>query len=416
MAYPRVNMQLRSKYLMPTLLLLVILPMISTDIYLPAMSSIGIQFGVVESNLTNTLTSYMFGYSVSLLFSGVLADIYGRRFISIVGLAIFFASSVGCFLASSVEGLMLWRFFQALGGGCGTLIARIIVRDIYDQQSQVRVLSYLSTGLVFSPIIGPILGAYVSSYFGWRSIFFVLACFSVFGLILLCVFMKESLVRHEPKKIFQFSSVLSEYFGIWRNREFVFNTLVISFAWAVYFTFLSSSPVLIQGVDQVGPIEYGYIFSTTISGFILGTIFIRWKIATINLKGLIAFAGFIIFIATLMLCITVLTGIESQNTKLFFVFCALFGVGIIFPATQAGVTKPFKNNIGLISGVFYSTEMFFGAICGFILSYLGGVTWGSAALMMLISATCIVLISSLDRLCSQDDRRIRFSALLKQKS
>ena len=391
-------MHRKNQYLMPILLLMVILPMLATDAYLPAIRVMGEGFNVQDSSITDTLTSYMLGYSISLLASGILADIYGRRIISIIGTAIFAISSMGCFFASSIEQLIVWRFFQAFGGGCGTLIARIIVRDTFDTKSQVRVLSYLAAGLVVSPILGPILGAYISTYFGWRIIFLALALLSLFILTLLFFCMKESLLKQDRLKSYQFSKVLVQYLYLMKHWEFAFHTLVISFAWAVYFAFLSSSPSLIQGDYEVSSIEYGYIFSITISGFILGTLFVRWKIALLELRRLIFMASVIIFIACLLLYILVMSEVRSLPVLLALVFCALFGIGMIFPTTQAGVTKPFKKHFGQISGLFYSTEMFFGAICGYVLSLSGATTWEMTSLVMLISAACIFLLAKFDKL------------------
>ena len=77
-------MHRNSQYLMPVLLLMVILPMLATDAYLPAVRIMGEHFHVNDSRMTDTFTSYMLGYSLSLLVSGVLTDIYGRRLISII--------------------------------------------------------------------------------------------------------------------------------------------------------------------------------------------------------------------------------------------------------------------------------------------------------------------------------------------
>jgi DHA1 family bicyclomycin/chloramphenicol resistance-like MFS transporter len=395
-------MLLKDKLRVLILLLLVILPMIATDIYLPVIPSIDLELGGVGSNITGTLTSYMFGYSLSLLSAGILADIFGRRIISIVGLVIFIVSSIGCFFVSSIEQLMIWRFFQALGGGCGTLIARIIVRDVFDQKSQVRVLSYLATGLVISPILGPIIGAYISNYLGWRSIFLALSFFSLVTLMLVYVCMKESLVNKVHRKNLKISALLSQCLDLLRHREFIFNTLVISFAWAIYFTFASSSSLLIQRLYLIDPIEYSFIFSTTICGFIFGTIFIRWRIKNSNLRLLIALAGLIILASTLILYILSLGNAGSLWVNLTLVFFALFGIGIIFPATQAGVMMPFQNNIGLISGLFYSIEMLFGAIFGLILSYIGFTSWTLISFVMLTAASCIVLLTYWDKCYSQN--------------
>lgn len=395
-------MLLKDKLLVPILLLLVILPMIATDIYLPVISSIDLELGGARSSIAGTLTSYMFGYSLSLLSAGILADMFGRRIISIVGLVIFIASSIGCFFSSSIEQLTIWRFFQALGGGCGTLIARIIVRDVFDQRSQVRVLSFLATGLVISPIFGPITGAYISTYLGWRSIFLVLSFFSLVTLVLVCVCMKESLAYNFYRKNLKINTILSQYINLLRHREFVFNTLVISFAWAIYFTFASSSSVLIQRLYLIDPIEYSFIFSMTICGFIFGTIFIRWRIKSSNLRLLITLAGLIILASTFMLYILALGNSGSLWVNLTLVFFALFGIGIIFPATQAGVMRPFQNNIGLISGLFYSIEMLFGAIFGLILLFIGFTSWTLISFIMLMAASCIVLLSYWDKCYSEN--------------
>jgi DHA1 family bicyclomycin/chloramphenicol resistance-like MFS transporter len=384
------------KFLMPILLLLVILPMISTDIYLPAIPSIEQRLEINGTNVLDTLTSYMLGYSFSLIISGVLSDIYGRRRVVLVGIALFFIASVGCFMASSIEQLVVWRFFQALGGGCGTLVARVIVRDTYAADTQVRVLSYLASGLVVSPILGPIIGAYLSIYFGWRSIFLALVISSLSTWVLILFNLRESLTLSRPIKTFQFSKVLSQSLILWGHREFVFNTLIISFAWAIYFTFITSSPALIQGIHKASAVEYGYIFSATISGFVFGTIFIRWMISTFNLKRLVILAGFIILISTSALSVMSVIGVESLLLKLVSVFSSLFGIGVVFPATQAGVARSYNDNIGLISGIFYSTEMLFGAIFGFVLSRIGSPSWESTSLTMLIASICIVALCFFD--------------------
>lgn len=383
--------------LLPSLLLLVILPMIATDIYLPVVPQIGKEFGANGSGLTNTLSAYMLGYSLSLLAAGIFADMYGRRAVAIIGLTLFFLSSIGCFFAAKVDQLIIWRFFQAFGGGCGTLIARIIVRDTYDLKTQVKVLSYLAMGIVASPILGPTLGAYISDAFGWRSIFLFLACFSLLAVIFLCLYLHESLPDADSNMQYRFKEIFLRCCKLWTHREFVFNTLVISFAWGIYFTFISSSPFLIQNLYQFGVIEYGYIFSATVCGFVLGAIFIRWKIATLDLKSLIFIAGAIVFFSTLGLFLFIKLGVESLEALLFFVFVALFGIGIIFPATQAGVTKPFKKDIGLISGVFYSTEMFFGAICGYVISCMDVINWHGSSLVMLVASICILFLLALDK-------------------
>ena len=389
-----------TQFLLPLLMVLVVIPMLATDIYLPAIPSIGEDLIASHSSLMLTLTSYMAGYSISLVLSGALSDLYGRRVIVLCGLFIFALASLASSFVISVEQLICCRFFQALGGGCSTLLARVTVRDLYDFKSQVRVLSYLAAGLIASPILGPIIGAHLTIHFGWRSIFYALTFFAFTSFGLMYIFMRESLTSALTNDSISFTNIFKKYLALFTHREFLFHTLVISFAWTVYFSFISSSPGLIQQIYQLSPLEYSYLFSLSISGYIFGTIFIRRNIERIDLKDLIYFSGLIILISTSLLVIFSLLGIESLFMLLPCIFLSLFGVGIIFPATQAGVTRSFNSDIGLISGLFYSIEMMFGAFASLILSNLSKASWVSTSLLMLCAAVAIITLSCLDRFSS----------------
>jgi DHA1 family bicyclomycin/chloramphenicol resistance-like MFS transporter len=390
-------MQSRNSFLLPLLMVLVVMPMLATDIYLPAISSMAENLVASHSALMLTLTSYMVGYSISLLLAGMLSDLYGRRVIVLCGIFIFTLASFGSCFVSSVDQLIWCRFFQALGGGCSTLLARVIVRDLYDFKSQVRVLSYLSAALIVSPILGPIIGAYLTIEYGWRSIFYALTFFAFISFGFIYIFMRESTPTELAANSFSVSDTFMKYIKLLTHHEFLFHTLVISFAWTVYFSFISSSPGLIQKIYQLSPLEYSYLFSLSISGYIFGTIFVRRNIESMEIKNLIYISGAIILISSSLLVALSLLGVSSLFLLLPCVFLSLFGVGVIFPSTQAGVTRSFKSDIGLISGLFYSVEMMFGAFASFILSKFSDTSWASSSLLMLSGGASIFALSCLDR-------------------
>ena len=390
-------MRIKNPFLLPLLMVLVVIPVLATDIYLPAISSMGEDLVASHSALMLTLTFYMLGYSISLLVSGVLSDLYGRRVIILCGIFTFSIASLASCFVTSVDQVTWCRFFQALGGGCSTLLARVIVRDLYDFKSQVRVLSYLAAGLILSPILGPIIGAYLTTHYGWRSVFYALTFFSFISFVFIYIFMRESLLIAHRDNYFSITNPFKKYLQLMTHREFLFHTLVISFAWAVYFSFISTSPGLIQRIYELSPLEYSYLFSLSISGYILGTIFIRRNIERIGLKDLIYSSGLIILISTSSLVTFSLLNIDSLFMLLPCIFLSLFGVGVIFPATQAGVTRSFQTDIGLISGLFYSVEMMFGALASFILSSFSSPSWISTSSLMLCGAVTIFAISCLDR-------------------
>lgn len=346
---------------------LVVLPMLATDIYLPALPTIETELLTTHASALLTLTAYMIGYSTSLIFSGVLSDKYGRRPIILIGTLIFTAASIASIFVNSITGLIIMRFLQAFGGGCGTLLARVVVRDAFDHHNQVRILSYLSAGLALSPTFGPILGGFLVAEIGWRAPFVFISGFAGVTLFLSLLLLKET---HSPREArVQQPSTISQFLSLLCHREFIAYTLIISFAWAVYFSFIASSSFLLQQKFGLGPVAYGFSFALVISGYIAGTVFTRKQIKAKPLDDLIRKASTLMLAGTLVTFLITLFGDPNPFLLLTMVAISLSGVGVIFPTTQAGVMRPFSGNYGLVASLFYATEMLFGAVTGGILGY-----------------------------------------------
>ena len=126
-----------------------------------------------DLSLKMTLTIFMFGYALSMLIAGSLADSMGRKRVMFYGLILFMLSSLVCALAPNVNVLILGRFFQALGGCCGTVVSRVMVKDSYEREEQIKILAHLSSAMAICPLIIPVLGGGLQLYFGWRSVFFL---------------------------------------------------------------------------------------------------------------------------------------------------------------------------------------------------------------------------------------------------
>lgn len=364
--------------------------MIATDIYLPSIPAIEAAFLTNHSSAMLTLTVYMMGYSSSLIFSGFLSDRYGRRPIILAGTLIFTVSSIACIYTNSIAALITLRFLQAFGGGCGTLLARVVVRDAFDSTNQVRILSYLSAGLALSPTLGPILGGFLVVNMDWRAPFIFVSSFGGLVFLLSLFFLKETLPSETTQK--HTLSTLSQLLYIIRNREFLAYTLIISLAWSIYFSFIASSSFLLQRKFNLEPITYGFSFSILISGYIFGTIFTRNKIKSNPINYLIQKASYVMLAGTLTTFLIAFFNNSYPFILLTMIAISLAGVGVIFPTTQAGVMKPFSANYGLVASLFYAIEMLFGAITGAILGYFKSENPIVMASIMFSSASLIFLI------------------------
>jgi MFS transporter, DHA1 family, multidrug resistance protein len=367
------------------LIFLVILPMLATDIYLPALPNMANSLAANHAAAMLTLTAYMLGYAISLILAGIASDRYGRRPVILVGIVLFCAASLACALTDSIAALIVFRFLQALGGGCGTLLARVVVRDSYNSLNQVRILSYLSAGLALSPTLGPIFGGYLASTFGWRSPFIFIALFSCVAGILTFYALRETHPAAH-RKVLSLSAILTQYRVLLCHREFIVYTLIISLAWSVYFSFLASSSFILQQLFGLTPLAYGYAFALVIAGYVIGTVVARKQIGRRSIQSLIRAASITILLSSSLLMLLVWYSTPNLVLMLLLVSISLAGVGVIFPTSQAAVMQPFTQNVGLVAGLFYAIEMLFGALSSWLLGYFRSDTPVPMAILMACSA------------------------------
>src|SRR5690606_6766308 len=106
-----------------------------------------------------TLAAFFVGLAASQILYGPVSDRIGRKPPLYFGLAIYVAASAAAALAPSVESLIGLRFAQAVGGCAGLVIARAVVRDLYDPQEGARMMSLLMLVMGAAPILAPLLGA-----------------------------------------------------------------------------------------------------------------------------------------------------------------------------------------------------------------------------------------------------------------
>ena len=148
----------RMLFLYTTLSALMACSAISTDLYLPGLPSIESQMG---GNIELTITGFLIGFAIAQLIWGPVSDRIGRKIPLMLGMAIFAVGSAGCALSSTTTELVLWRLVQAVGACVGPMLARAIVRDMYQGVRAAQVLSTLVLIMAIAPIAGPLLGGFL---------------------------------------------------------------------------------------------------------------------------------------------------------------------------------------------------------------------------------------------------------------
>lgn len=166
---------------------------LSIDMYLPGFPTLEKELHTNSSSVQFSLASFFVGMALGQAFYGPLADRFGRKRPLYAGISLYVLASLGCALAPNIETLIALRFVQAVGGCAGIVIARAMVRDLFDCQASARVFSQLTLVLGVAPILAPIAGGYVLKFFGWRAIFGILMAFGISCLIAAAVGLRETL-------------------------------------------------------------------------------------------------------------------------------------------------------------------------------------------------------------------------------
>jgi EmrB/QacA subfamily drug resistance transporter len=116
---------------------------------------------------------YLLAQAVSVPVYGKVADLFGRKPVMLLGVALFVIGSLLCGVAWGMGSLIAFRAIQGLGAGAVQPMGMTIVGDIYSLAERAKVQGYIASVWAAASLVGPTLGGVFSDYLSWRWIFFV---------------------------------------------------------------------------------------------------------------------------------------------------------------------------------------------------------------------------------------------------
>jgi DHA1 family bicyclomycin/chloramphenicol resistance-like MFS transporter len=241
---------------------------LSTDLYLPALPRMSAYFGTSAGRINLTLTVFFIFYALGTLVWGPLSDHYGRKPILIAGMGLYIIASAFCALIRTVDGLILCRIFQAIGGSAAGTVATAIVKDVYSGRKRESVLAIVQSMVTIAPAVAPILGAFLMRFMSWRDIFWTLAGIGAVTLVGSFLFEESNLQRT--------SGMLTESLGrlgrVLQNSGFTYLLVLFSLGTISVLAFISSSTYIYQDGFHLTAQMYSFYFSLNALGMIAGPI------------------------------------------------------------------------------------------------------------------------------------------------
>jgi DHA2 family multidrug resistance protein len=172
-----------------------------TNVALPNMQA---SLGAAQDTISWVLTSYILASAVAIPITGWLADRFGTRRLFIVSVGLFVLASMLCGVAQSLEQMVIFRALQGLGGAFLGPLAQSLMLDINKPSEQARAMSVYGMGVMVGPIMGPIVGGWLTENFDWRWCFYVNVPVGIACLLGLIFLLPEKPLRERDFDIFGF--------------------------------------------------------------------------------------------------------------------------------------------------------------------------------------------------------------------
>jgi DHA1 family bicyclomycin/chloramphenicol resistance-like MFS transporter len=243
---------------------------LSIDTYLPALPAIAGEFHISAAAAQQTLSLFLAGYAFMTLFYGTLSDSFGRRPVIIVTLVIYLGASLGCALAPSLAWLLLFRLAQGLCGGAGNVVGRAMIGDLFKGAAAQRTMAFVSMVFGLAPAIAPILGGWLQSALGWRSIFYFIALFT-FALLLVCLGLLPESLEKSRRHAFHPGVILANYWQVGGHARFLCLCLGNALTFCGVSIYIGSASPFVYSILHLSSHDFGWLFIPLIGGMTLGS-------------------------------------------------------------------------------------------------------------------------------------------------
>jgi EmrB/QacA subfamily drug resistance transporter len=144
-------------------------------------------------------SAYLLSSTTTVPLYGKLADLYGRRRIYHVAVAIFLIGSALSGASQSLEQLILFRFIQGVGAGGVMPVAITVSGDIYTLEERAKMQGLFSAVWAIASLVGPLLGGWITDAFSWRWIFYLNVPFGIASALMVQRYLRDEPERHEHK-------------------------------------------------------------------------------------------------------------------------------------------------------------------------------------------------------------------------
>lgn len=333
---------------------------IASVIYVPALPNITQSFHCSPAVIQWSIATFMLGFAVSQFIYGPLSDCYGRKKILAVGMFLGLIGSTVCLLSTSPITLILGRFIQGCGFGVGGALAYIVLRDLFTGTELAKFCSILGMAAPLMVGVAPILGGYLQSFFGWRSIFLFLLLYGFF-LWLVILFLFPETKHTAAKNKTNLPNILNNFKMLLSHKIFVGYALCNVFAYGGFMAFYTIGPFLLAqaGLSSVGT---GWLVALLDGAIIVGSVINIIFVKNLGINKMIFIGLILMILAGLAALTTYVLGTINAAEVIIPAFIFALGAILIMCNAFSGALTPFPEVSGSAGGLAGGLQMLGGTL------------------------------------------------------
>jgi len=183
----------------------VLLQVLDTTIANVALPHMQASLSATQDTINWVLTSYIVSSAIALPISGWLADKVGRKRLLLISVAGFTIASVMCATATSLTEMVLFRAFQGVSGAFIVPLAQATLFDINPREKHGQAMALFGGGVMIGPILGPVLGGWLTDNYNWRWVFLVNLPVGILCWLLMARFMPKTATHQRRFDMFGFA-------------------------------------------------------------------------------------------------------------------------------------------------------------------------------------------------------------------
>ncbi|MFI9834326.1 multidrug effflux MFS transporter [Streptomyces sp. NPDC051913] len=367
-------------------------PPLAMDMYLPSLPEVTESLHAPAATVQLTLTACLAGMALGQLVVGPMSDRWGRRRPLLAGLVVYVLATALCALAPNVETLVAFRLTQGLAGAAGIVIARAVVRDLYDGDAMARFFSTLMLIGGVAPIVAPVIGGQILRVTDWRGVFVVLTVIGLLLAGLVWARLPETLPV-EARHVGGVGEALRSMRALLADLPFAGYMLTGGFAFAALFAYISASPFVIQEIYGASPQTFSLLFGVNSVGLVaVGQINGKLLVGRVSLEKVLGVGLAIVTVAAAALLLMSLgafgeVGLAPVAAALFVLMSAM---GLALPNAQSLALLRTKRAAGSASALLGTSSFLVGAVASPLVGVAGEDTAVPMAVVQL-SASLVAL-------------------------